>query len=69
MARLRGQNVAEMSIRPDNAVSLGVFSTEDAARRYLSALEAKGVKGAEVGAFVKELREIGIQYCCRTGGG
>ena len=60
MARLRAQNVSEMSIRPDNAVSLGVFSTEDAARRYLATLEAKGVKGAEVGAFVKELREIAM---------
>jgi hypothetical protein len=60
MARLRAQNVAEMSIRPDNAISLGVFSTEEAARRFLSTLEAKGVKGAEVGAFVKELREIAM---------
>ena len=60
MARLRAQNVAEMSIRPDNAISLGVFSTEEAARRFLSTLEAKGVKGAEAGAFVKELREIAM---------
>jgi len=58
MARLRAQNVTEMSIRPDNAISLGVFSTEEAARRYLSSLEAKGVRGAEAGAFVKELREL-----------
>jgi hypothetical protein len=58
MARLRTQNVSEMSIRPDNAISLGVFSTEEAARRFLSTLEAKGVRGAEAGAFAKELREI-----------
>jgi hypothetical protein len=60
MANLRKQGVSDMSIRPDNAISLGVFSTEEAARRFLSTLEAKGVKGAEVGAFVKELREIAM---------
>jgi hypothetical protein len=58
MAQLRRQGVTEMSIRPDNAISLGVFSTEEAARRYLSSLESKGVKGAESGPFVKELREV-----------
>jgi hypothetical protein len=58
MAQLRRQGVADMSIRPDNAISLGVFSTEDAARRFLGSLEGKGVKGAESGPFVKEMREI-----------
>jgi hypothetical protein len=58
MAQLRRQGVADLSIRPDNAISLGVFSTEDAARRFLLSLEAKGVKGAESGPFVKEMREI-----------
>jgi hypothetical protein len=58
MAQLRRQGVTEMSIRPDNAISLGVFSTEEAARRYLASLEAKGVKGAESGPFMRDLREI-----------
>jgi hypothetical protein len=58
MAQLRRQGVGDLSIRPDNAISLGVFSTEDAARRFLASLEAKGVKGAESGPFVKEMREI-----------
>lgn len=58
MAQLRRQGVTEMSIRPDNAISLGVFSTEEAARRFLASLAAKGVKGAESGPFVKELREV-----------
>ena len=57
MAQLRRQGVTDMSIRPDNAVSLGVFSTEEAARRFMTSLEAKGVKGAESGPFAKELRE------------
>lgn len=60
MAQLRRQGVTEMSIRPDNAISLGVFSTEDASSRYLTSLQAKGVKGAQSGPFVKELREIAM---------
>lgn len=58
MAQLRRQGVSDMSIRPDNSISLGVFSTEEAARRFLAALESKGVKGAESGPFVKEMREV-----------
>lgn len=60
MAQLRTQGVAEMSIRPDNAISLGVFSSEEGAKRFLAALDARGVRGAEAGAFVKELRELGM---------
>lgn len=60
MAQMRRQGVTELSIRPDNAISLGVFSTEEAARRFLASLEARGVKGAEVGAFAREVRETGF---------
>ena len=58
MADLRKQGVNDMSIRPDNAISLGVFSTEEAARRFMTSLDAKGVKGAEAGPFAKEMREL-----------
>ncbi|MEO7741577.1 MAG: hypothetical protein ABIR98_01395 [Usitatibacter sp.] len=58
IAQVRRQGVNDMSIRPDNSISLGVFSTEEAARRFLTSLEAKGVKGAEQGPFVRELREL-----------
>jgi hypothetical protein len=58
LAQIRRLGVNDVSIRPDNAISLGVFSTEEAARRFLASLEAKGVRGAEVGPFVKELREV-----------
>ena len=58
MAQIRRQGVSDMSIRPDNSISLGVFSTEEAARRFLSSLENKGVKGAESGPFIREIREI-----------
>jgi hypothetical protein len=58
MAELRRQGVLDLSIRPDNSISLGVFSTEDAARRFLASIEAKGVRGAEQGPFAKDLREV-----------
>jgi hypothetical protein len=58
MTQLRRQGVLDLSIRPDNAISLGVFSTEDAARRFLTTVEAKGVRGAEHGPFIRELREL-----------
>jgi len=57
-AELRRQGVTELSVRPDNAISLGVFSTEDGARRFLASLEPRGVTGAEFGPFSRDLREI-----------
>jgi sporulation related protein len=57
-ALLRRQGVTELSMRPDNAISLGIFSTEDAARRFLASLQAKGVTGAEYGPFTRDLREM-----------
>jgi hypothetical protein len=57
-AQLRRQGVTELSVRPDNAISLGVFSTEEAARRFLATLEPKGVQGAEYGPFARDLREL-----------
>lgn len=57
-AQLRKQGVTELSVRPDNAISLGVFSTEDAARRFLASLDPKGVANAEYGPFARDLREL-----------
>jgi len=59
-AQLRRQGVTDQSIRPDNAISLGVFSSEEAGRRFLAALEGKGVHGAQLGPFAKELREVAL---------
>jgi hypothetical protein len=58
MAELRKQGVQDLSIRPDNAISLGVFSSEEAARRFLTSIQAKNVRGAEQGPFARELREL-----------
>jgi len=57
-ADLKKRGVNDVSMRPDNAISLGVFSTEEAARRFLASMEAKGVKNAQEGPFAKELREM-----------
>lgn len=54
---VKSKGVSEVSIRPDNSVSLGVFSTEEAARRYLASIEQKGVKTAQAGPFSREVRE------------
>lgn len=54
---LRGRGISDLSVRPDHAISLGVFSTEEAARRHLVLVEAKGAKGAQVGPFSKEVKD------------
>lgn len=57
---LKRAGVTDVSIQADNTISLGVFSSEEAARRYLSELETRAaalVKGAIVvpkNAQVKE---------------
>ena len=58
LASLRRAGVADVSLRPDNAISLGVFSTEEAARRFLASVEARGIAGAEQGPFTRDLREL-----------
>ena len=58
VTQIRQRGVSDVSLRPDNAVSLGVFSTEDAAKRFLTSIEAKGVRGAEHGPFSRDLREL-----------
>jgi hypothetical protein len=58
IAAMKKQGVTDVSIRPDNSVSLGVFSSEDAAQRFLAQVEAKGVKGVAAGPFSKETRDV-----------
>ncbi len=56
-SQLRRQGLTDLSLRPDHAISLGVFSTEEAARRYLVLVEAKGVRTAQVGPFAREVKD------------
>ena len=58
IAELKRRGINDVSIRPDNAISLGVFSTEEAARRFLASVQAKGFNGAEEGPFTRDLREL-----------
>jgi hypothetical protein len=62
VAQLRRLGVADVSVRPerDNAISLGVFSSEDAARRFLDQVRGKGVQDAEVGPFTRETRGVAM---------
>ncbi len=55
---LRKKGITDLSIRPDFSISMGVFSTEEAARRYLRYVEDKGAKGAQSGPFAREMRDI-----------
>jgi len=58
VAQLRARGVADLAVRPDNSISLGIFSTEDGARRFLASVQAKGVADAEYGPFARDLREL-----------
>jgi hypothetical protein len=42
-------------------VSLGVFSSEDAAKSRLDALRAKGVQGAQLGARELQVQKVWFQ--------
>ena len=58
VAALRKKGVSDISIRPDNSVSLGVFATEEAAQRFLAQVEEKGVTNATKGPFSRETRDV-----------
>ena len=57
VAALKKQNIKDVSLVADNTISLGVFSSDDAASRYLAEVRAKGVKDAEKGPRSSQVRE------------
>ena len=57
LAALRKLGVKDSSLLADNSISLGVFSNEEGATRYLADLGAKGVKGAEKGPRNSQVKE------------
>ena len=66
VAELKGLGIDEYFIVQDEgkmqwAVSLGVFSTEDAARSRLESLRAKGVKTAQTGERETRVTKIWFQ--------
>ncbi|MBL8517149.1 MAG: hypothetical protein JNM76_09280 [Betaproteobacteria bacterium] len=44
---LKRQGVKDISLQADNGISLGVFSSEEAAAKVLSEVQGKGAKGAQ----------------------
>jgi hypothetical protein len=46
MAFVKKLGVKDVSLLADKSISLGVFSTDDAAERYLAEVRDKGIKGA-----------------------
>lgn len=44
---LKRQGVKDISLQADNSISLGVFSSEEAAAKVLSEVQGKGAKGAQ----------------------
>ena len=57
VAALKKQSIKDVSLLADNSISLGVFSSDDAASRYLAEVRAKGVKDAEKGPRSSQVRE------------
>ncbi|MGE0874078.1 MAG: SPOR domain-containing protein [Burkholderiales bacterium] len=65
-AELKALGVEEWFIVADEgrwrwAVSLGVFRTEESARKYLDALQARGVRSALVGARETQVPKVWLQ--------
>lgn len=47
VASLKRQGVKDISLQPDNGISLGVFSSEEAAAKVLAEVQGKGAKAAQ----------------------
>lgn len=61
VAQLKARGVEEYFVVPDagpwlNAVSLGVFKTQEAAQSFLEGLRAKGVRSAQTGERASKLK-------------
>ena len=57
VANLKKQNIKDVSLLADNSISLGVFSSDDAASRYLAEVRGKGIKSAEKGPRSSQIKE------------
>jgi hypothetical protein len=58
VAALKKLGLSDYSVLDDNSISLGVFSTEEAATRHLEQMEIKGVRSARSGARTTQLRDV-----------
>jgi hypothetical protein len=58
VASLKKLGITDYSVLDDNSISLGVFSTEEAATRHLEQMEIKGVRSARSGVRTTQLRDV-----------
>jgi SPOR domain len=66
IGELKARGIAEYFLVQDNsqwhnAISLGIFKSEDLARSYLAKLQAKGVKSAVIGERNQKVKRIFFQ--------
>lgn len=57
VASLKRQGVKDISLQGDNAISLGVFSSEEAASKVLSEVQGKGARGAQKAPRATQVKE------------
>jgi hypothetical protein len=58
VAQLKARNVRDYQVLGDNSISIGTFSSEDAANRHLADMTKKGVKNARIAGRNRELRDV-----------
>ena len=58
--RLKEAGLKDVSLQPDNAISLGIFSSEDGARRTLARVQAKGFDQARIEPRTPQEKEVAI---------
>jgi len=57
LAKLRAADVGEVSVQPDNAISLGLFSAEETAQRHLNQIRGKGFTEARIESRSPHVKE------------
>jgi hypothetical protein len=57
MAALKRQGIRDVALQPDNALSLGLFSSDEAATRYLAEVQGKGARSAQKAPRAMQVKE------------
>lgn len=58
VAKIKQAGLKDVSLQPDNAISLGIFNTEESARRALNQVWAKGFSEARVEPRTLHLKAV-----------
>jgi hypothetical protein len=62
VAQLRKAGITDVFAQPDHAISLGLYATEDTARRYRAQLAAKGFSEAAVEPRSSQVKEASFVF-------